>query len=625
LYGYGGGKFKHLDPVVSIERDFAKGVNYMAEREYSYKALDGFMKGAKANKVITNLDNIEKLPLVEQIKRAEFLDSPTGRKFMTERRVIMNRLSETNEFAQVWNSRMQGFGEFIFDKTKIDYIDKTSFRPDVALRSFAFDLKLGLFNIDQLIVQSSSALNIMAISPVYGLKSAASYMPLRIAMVNTNPDVLKALYKRSKAFIGMSEKEFLESVDYMYRSGRFQVNQNISEINSTYDVTRGVVRSIREKGRVFFNEGDRVVRLMATNVAYREFRKAYPTLDVATDAGFRVMDDFITRRADVLTNNMTRASAAGWQQGFMSLPTQWLGYQARLLENIFFGKNLSGAERARLGLAQIAFFGAAGLPFAGNVTNMFIDQTSEGIDKDMYTLLRYGLVDSILSNITGEDTAFSGRLGTGEGLTQIYEDIMNKNFVEVLGGPAGSIAYDTGMGAVGLVASLFTSDVSIAQYDLTKVLRNVSSLDKAARAYYLIQTGEFINKKGQTLAEGMSPWNALWSTLGIPFQEVEMYYDLKNSLYSENKMVQGVTDRVKELNRVQTKYIQEGDLASAEGIRDEVMSLLAPLSWEQKTQVIRRSRDSWISLGESAVIQDAKTAKDGLSRQFQKLISKEGQ
>lgn len=625
IYGYGSSQFKHVDPIISIERDFAKGVNYIAEREYSYKAVEGFLKGAKANKAITNLDQIDKLPFVEQLRQAEFANNKAGELFATERRVIMNRMSETNEFAQAWNRRMSRFGEYIFDKTGFDVIDKMSFRPDVALRSFAFDLKLGLFNIDQLVVQSAAALNIMAISPRHGLKAAASYLPMRIAMVNTNPAVLKELYKRSKLFIGMPEKDFLEVVDYMYKSGRFQVNQNISEINSTYDVTRGVVRNIREKGRVFFNEGDRVARLMATNTAYREFRVAYPKLDVSTDTGFRIMDDYITKRADALTMNMTRASAAGWQQGFLSLPTQWLGYQAKLIENIFFGRNLSGAERARLGLSQIAFFGAAGLPFASTGLNAFVDQTSAGIDKDMYTLLRYGALDYILSNVTGEDTAFSGRLGTGEGLQQIYEDALDKNFIELLGGPAGSIAYDSGSGAMGLVSSLFTSDVTVQQYDLTKVLRNISTFDKGVKAYYLIQTGEFINKKGQTLAEGMNPWNALWNTLGVPFQEVELYYDMKQALYSESQMIREVTNRVQELTRIKTDYIRNGDLKSAEGIRDEIMSLVAPLSIYQRQDVLKRSRESWKSLGDAAIEQDRKTAKDGFSRQYQKLISNEGQ
>lgn len=626
LYGYGGGKFKHVDPVKGIERDFAKGANYLAEREYSFNSLEGFIKGAVQNNLIVNYDDIKNLPFVEQVKRAEILNSPSGDLFNTERRVILNRLSETNEFAQRWNQRMTRLGEFIFDKTGgWDVIDKMSFRPDVALRSFAFDLKLGMFNPDQYIVQASSALSIMAISPMNGLKAAASYLPFRIAMINTNPDVLKALYKRSSAFIGMTEEQFLENINYIRRSGRFQVNQNISELNASYDVTRGMIKKVREAGRVPFNEGERVQRLMATNVAYREFRQAYPVLDVTTDAGYRIMDDFITHRADTLTMNMSRSSAAWWQQGFMSLPTQWLGYQAKLLENVFFGKNLSEAERLRLGLSQLVFFGGAGVPLGGYLVNTFVDKSSEGIDKEAYTLLRYGLLDSVLSQITGTETAMSGRLGIGDGISQIYDDIMNKNFIETLGGPSLAIATDTVSSAVSLTSTLFSGDVELAKYDLGKVLRNISTMDKAVKAYYLIQTGEFIDKKGRTLGEGMSPWNALWNTLGIPFQEVQLYYDLKQSLYSESQMVKSVTDRTRELVRLMNDYIIEGDLRSAENIRDEINALTAPLSMDQRSKVIKMSREGVRSLYESSILQDAKTVNQGLSIQLQKLISREGQ
>lgn len=623
LFGYGGGKFKHVDPVRSIERDFAKGVNYIAEREYSLKAMEGFIKGAKDNNLILNWNDIKNKPLVQQIKEANLARSPSGDKFETERRVILNRLSETNEFAQRWNDRMTRIGEYIFDKRGIDVIDRMSIRPDVALRSFAFDLKLGLFNPDQYIVQASSALNIMAISPMNGLKAAASYFPFRIAMINTHPDVLKTLYKRSSFFIGMTEKEFLESVDYMQRSGRFIVNQNIQELNGTYDVTRGMIQKVREAGRIPFNEGDRVARLMATNVAYREFRKAYPVLDVSTDVGFRIMDDFITQRADALTMNMTRASAAWWQQGFMSLPTQWLGYQAKLVENIFFGRNLTGAERGRLALSQVILFGGAGVPLGTWAVNAFVDESSQGIDKDAYTLLRYGVLDYTLSNLINEDTAMSGRLGTGEGMYQFFNNIMNQNFLETLGGPATGIAIDTVSSAITLVGSLFNSNISITQYDLTKVLRNISSMDKVAKAYYLMQTGEFIDKKGRALAEGMSPWNALWNSLGIPFQEVQLYYDVRQALYAESQMVKSVTDRTRELIRLQNDYIIKGDLRSAEGIRDEILSLIEPLTFDQRSKVLSQSREQIRTLSESAIIQDSKTASQGLSIQMQKL--KEGQ
>jgi hypothetical protein len=624
-YGYGGGSFNQVDPVRAIERDFAKGVNYVAEREYSVKAIEGFLNAAIENKLIKNYDDIKKKPFLQQLKEADLIDSEAGKKLKTERRVILNRLSESNEFAQAWNRRMSGIGEFVFDTKGWDIIDKMNIRPDIALRSFAFDMKLGMFNPDQYIVQASSALNIMTIAPMDGLKAAASYLPLRMAMINPDPAVLKALYKRSSTFIGMTEDQFLESIDYMRRSGRYQVNQNISEINGTYDVTRGMINKVREAGRLPFNEGERVQRLMATNVAYREFRKANPVLDVTTDAGFRIMDDFITNRADNLTMNMTRSSAAWWQQGFMSLPTQWLGYQAKLMENIFFSKNLTGLERTRLGLAQVAFFGGAGIPLGSMAVNAFVDQSTEGIDKDAYTMLRYGLLDYTLSNILNEDTAMSGRLGVGDGILQVYQDIMDKNFAEVIGGPSLSIATDTASSAITMFGSLFNSDISISQYDMGKVLRNVSTLDKAAKAYYLMKTGEFIDKKGRTLAEGMSPWNAMWNALGTPFQEVNLYYDVRQALYAESQMVKGATDRTRELIRLQNDYIMQNDMASAAGIRNEILSLLAPLSFDQKQSVINLSREDYKTLAKTSIMQDAKTANQGLSIQLQKLISKEGQ
>jgi hypothetical protein len=629
MYGYGGGKFKTVDPVRAIERDFAKGVNYIAEREYSMKSVEGWLGAGVKNNLILNYSDIQNKPFYQQLKEAQLVNSKAGDKLKTERRVILNRLSESNEFAQAWDRRMAGLGEWIFDTSYkvggkgLDVIDRMTVRPDVFLRSLAFDMKMGTFNPDQFVVQASSAMNIMAISPMNGLKAAASYLPLRAAMLRPDPETIREVYKRSGSFIGMTEEEFIESIAYLRKSGRFEVNQNITELNNTANITKGAINKFREKGRVFFNEGERVQRLMASNVAYREFRKAYPVLDVTTDVGFRIMDDFITNRADALTMNMTRASAAWWQQGFMSLPTQWLSYQAKLMENIFFGANLAKDERIRLGLSQLVMFGGAGIPLGGWAVNSFVDETSEGIDKDAYTFFRYGLLDLTLSKIIGEPTALSARLGIGDGLIDLYRNFLDKNFAQLIGGPSLAIAWDTTSSAITGFSSLFNSDIEITQYDIGKVLRHVSTFDKVAKDYYLIQTGEFINKKGQVLAEGMNPWNALWNTLGIPFQEVELYYDLKQAQYAESQMVKGVTDRTKELVRLQNKYTAEGDIISAVAISNEIRSLHAPLTSYQKSSVDRFSRESYRTLAETVILQESKTATEGLARQLQKLISKE--
>jgi hypothetical protein len=90
-------------------------------------------------------------------------------------------------------------------------------------------------------------------------------------------------------------------------------------------------------------------------------------------------------------------------------------------------------------------------------------------------------------------------------------------------------------------------------------------------------------------------------------------------------MVKGVTDRTRELIRLQNDYIAENDMASAAGIRDEILSLLSPLTFDQRKSVINLSRESFRTLATTSIMQDAKTVNQGLSIQLQKLISKEGQ
>jgi len=326
-----------------------------------------------------------------------------------------------------------------------------------------------------------------------------------------------------------------------------------------------------------------------------------------------------------MTMNMSRASAAAWQKGWMSIPTQWLSYQAKLMESIFFSRELTGLERARLAATQVLFFGAAGVPMGSYIVNAFTDDSTEGIDKDAYTFLRYGILDYTLSNLIGEDTAMSGRLGAGGSLDQVYEDVLEKNFVELIGGRSGSIAYDTVRETYGLLKGAFTQDVSITQYDLTKVLRHISTGNKAVQGLYLMQSGEFINKKGVPVAEGMSPWNALWNTLGIPFQEVSMYYDVRNHLQTEKEMVFKVTDRVRELRKIMINHVNNDDIESAKSVEADIASLMAPLSADQYREVTRFSMESRLSLADSILKRMKRVSEQGLAIQYQKLLEKEGQ
>ena len=648
LFGYGGGSFKMINPLTAIERDFARGVNYMAQRSYLKNASEGLLKGGE--KYITNNDAIKNMGLYQKVKAAQF-DTATeaGEKYAREQKTILSRMEEKSSFAQAWERRMNLYGQKMFDRFNYDIFDKMSLDPVIALRGFAFDLKLGLFNIDQFIVQSSSAAAIISISPKFGTQAALSYMPMRLAM--TNPAVRKAVAKRTASATGMSEQQFDEMIQYMDRSGRFQIDQTIAEINGAYDMGRGTIRqgnmvseglktagrgiqATRKAGRVFFNEGERVVRLMANNVAYREFRLKFPDLDINTDAGFRTMDEFITHRADVLTMNMTSASAAGWQSGLLSIPTQWLSYNARMLENLFFGRNLKTGtrlfekgkfnpkigidERERLLLGQLAFYGAAGWGLGGPL-NALIDKSNTELDPEVYTLLRYGMADYLLSELTGVQTGLGGRLAVGEGMVDLYKNILDGKFVEVIGGPAGSIFYDASTQGLGLLQSVVNGDWNIAATDFNKVMRNISTWDKAVRATWIIQTGEYLSKKGEIQATGLSPEAAILNTLGAKLQEVEFQYDLNKIVQDDKAMVQEVSNSVRELTGHMWNAIDRDDMEAAQEFANEIGALKAPLTFTQLEQVNAFTRPSLLTFGDKVMQKATENGHSTLANQLQKM------
>ena len=99
----------------------------------------------------------------------------------------------------------------------------------------------------------------------------------------------------------------------------------------------------------FFEEGEMIARGMAYSTAYREWRKANP--EKAFD---RFQQTKVLQRAKDLSLNMSRDSNAAWQKGWTSVMTQFMGYQARSMEQLWDGgllkggRRLTGQEKARL-------------------------------------------------------------------------------------------------------------------------------------------------------------------------------------------------------------------------------------------------------------------------------------
>lgn len=629
IFNYGNVNFNQLDPTRAITRDFAKSVNYMAGRAFITNGVEGLIRGADVADVLENKSSLMGKPLYAQLKEATFKAGPVGDLYRGQQRTLMNALNEPSDVSLKWDNTMNKLSNYIFDKGGVDTYDVLSADPVTALRSTAFHMKLGMFNPSQLVLQSFQAMNIIAISPKLGFKAAATYWPMRLAMLSGNETALRLAAKRVAAPLGYTEDQFVQLAKYYRDSGLFSISQNIYENRSTMGLTKGFINKIKEGSTFFFREGERIAKGMATNVAYLEFlqkpgiKMKGSIIDLDDPDTFRAFDSFMNKRADDLTFNMTRASAASWQDGWLGLATQWQSYTAKNIENLAFGRNFTPAERVRMAIGQIALFGAAGIPLGSYALNALTDSSETEIPKEVYTALQGGLLDTLMSTVTGEQTSMSQRVAPGAALQDTINNIMDKKFTEVFGGPSTSILWSTGDLGVKMIVSRFTGEVDVANYDLTKLLREVSSFNSGVQAYMIWKTGEYINKRGEVLATGMNPWQGFWNTLGVQYQEVTLQYDIRELLKNEKQAVFSVANRVKELNKIMDDYIDKGDLESANKVNQDVQLLMSPFSWPERRDILGLSRESLSTTAEKLIREDYRRLGSSAARQLEQITKEE--
>ena len=396
--------------------------------------------------------------------------------------------------------------------------------PSRYLRATAFHLTMGFFNPIQLVLQAQTMAHAIAITgnPArVGSSLAATYL-MTVGRVTSRPEVLEGLAKRAVKF-GWKESEFKEMYNIVREQGLHIVGGEVGSLDTLFHPTmfKSKAGSFLEKGTMFFREGERMVRLNGFAIAYKEFRQANPTkvLD-ATDIG-RIMS-----RADDLTLNMTSASNAAWQNGIFSIPTQFMGFQARLSEQIL-GKTLTGPERMRLVGTYSALYGvpvgaSAALlwPFGEDIRQAALER-GINIDEGATDVLMNGMLSVAVEAATGRQYNVSNRYGPG-GLT-VLRDFMNgdKDIFDIVQGASGSIISDAFTVATPLIADLASfkfDDVMLA--DAAHAFRGISSVSNVAKLLYAMRTGKLLSKNGTVLGpmDDFDAW--VMVTSGLTRQEL---------------------------------------------------------------------------------------------------------
>lgn len=475
------------------------------------------------------------------------------------------------------------------------------------IRNANFNLNLGMFNPAQLLVQANGAATALILSPLHGAKAAMTFPLLRMALMSDNPEVWSRFARMEKfKNLGLSnEGEFVELVKAIRKSGIIDNVRSTSLWNTedgALNVFGGYPQRLAKSNTVFFNRGEEFSRVVSFDVARREWMAKNPSGIWNTDAALK---DIIVRMDD-LTQNMTKANLARFQEGIMSIPLQFAQYNIKLAANVMTsavkpGRGFSRAEAIQLLLGHVALYGAAGNGLVWAMDEVLGEDLKNKLSPKVKEVLSQGLVswavDNISQHVTGQGAKVA--LGSRLGSFNYYEQLAEAAFTDKTGvyeailGP--TVASAKRLGVIAEVFKLWHKDPDLTGRDILEGLghmgtEQVASLRNATKAYLFMQhQGKMLDRQGVAIGQ-LNMNEMLWQALGF---QPTVAVDVNNLIKSKHDHAQAIDDITKLIMRVQKDIVtaeNKGDYERANEQR-KLLQALWPNNAGDTMEVQKRIRD----------------------------------
>lgn len=466
--------------------------------------------------------------------------------------------------------------------------------PTVFFRSIAFHTKLGLFNPKQLFLQSQILTNISSIMPKEAFPALAAHNLSYGLFLNPRPNMLKEADARLAKF-GWQKGWFEEAHKAGLDSGWFDVGGDAAVLDKLSDpsLTKGAVGSFLDTGLAFFKKGEQIGRVTAWHAAYLAWKKANPTKTLRRQD----MTELMVRARD-LTANMTRDQNAWWQRGIASVPTQFWGFQMRMMEQLISPRSrLTRMERARLfaGISlmygvDVGFGSGVGVwPIHEEVKKYLMESgLNEIIDENIFLeTLRDGILSTSIEMLTGVD--FDTKSFGPAGLPAIKDLVrQDGDWYDIFGGASASIIMDILSGAMPFLE--INRSVEPDVYNVIDVLKNVSTVNNAVKLYKALNTGKWLTNNETYLGDisAQEAWISAITGLELErftnaFITLEASRDVKASVDS------AIKDVTKEFSRANMAR-ENGDYETFESHvqRAEALAIAGGLSPSQISLARRR-------------------------------------
>lgn len=596
LPSYGGGKAYNVDTVTAVQQQFGSIANQFAFNVYTQKVMVGWVKTIKNDPRLSALvkfpANIHPDDYRNSFLRAEITGTDSVSNRLREiRNIEKRRMSIQGEVEQAMTNLGERIAEHVFDLgeyevakrlgARSDFVQGLIKNPSSALLRVGFTTAFGFLNVSQLLVQSAHAISIMAMSK-QGMRGASMAMTLR-GLYHQSPEVIEEGLKRAAKQYGYTPEKMREVYDYIRTSGRDIIEGEAIELGTGADfgissfrgqdlkpsAMRRVVyngtkygRMAMDKGLMFYRAGERASRMTSSYTAVAEFIEKFPQKSLNSEFA----RDWIMRRDQNLSLNMTTASRAFGTSGVMRVPTQWLQYNLRAMEAVFVGRGLSKGERARLAGSLTMMYGMAGFgmeSFSEEVADTF------GIPQDsaLFTGLKWGVIDGIMDALLTEGDGDVGRIGTGiaprlsviQGMKSVYNDITQGKFLEVIGGPSGQIGGSLVEAGFNTIGSLLSGQPVTLTEDVMQIIRQPSGLDNIAKAIGIFNNGQYVSKRGVPIPSEMSATEGILQLFGVASLKQTEWYSARTQAFNDDKKLSSFRSNMNSRAEVAFRYLDSDD------------------------------------------------------------------
>lgn len=557
----------------------------------------------KVWKEVKHTDDLERIKSGEAARKAivEFLGhpSPVAMDLNSYRMKVLNKVYES------FRQKGTDIALAINEKAVATIGD-----PTKAMRALAFHTSVGFLNPFHWFQNLSTMSYAVAASPRYGSSGSVAGILSRFLQYNSQPATLERISSIAHTF-GYDKKVFKEWLEEYHKTGR-NIIEGDHALRDDYNdpsVFKTATGEFLDKNLYLFKSSERTVRSAAHATAFLEWRTANPNKVLTAETRNQIL-----ARSDLFTINMTRASSAAWQRGFLNIPGQFLSFPSRLMDMMWSGRTganaLTKGEKARILLANSILYGVPvgvggttlGAVYGSSwedVRRYLIENKDKtGIDPESkwVEFLENGTVGTMEAIAFGSSSTLGPQLGPQGGGTvdKVRKALWNAAFGDTKEGNKVDLvdlllgASNSALGKVVKNATPLLSDfasialgkqlmnAAVLAADMNQMMRTIKTWDQGTKLLVGLANHGLWSTQGEYLGEANGYQATMYAIFGAKPQEIADAEIERRIIKDRTKIVE---EQIVPLLRDYTK--KWADIVWERGSQDA-----EALTWASKLQVL---------------------------------------